>query len=77
MRSHCALVFSGRQGAEIILPTRSAPQSFETSNKAAQAFRDDALASGEKLIGDRVQMHGYDDYARAVVLPQLTGIGSF
>jgi hypothetical protein len=76
MRSHCALVFSDRQGAEIILPTRSAPQSFETSNKAAQALRD-ALASGEKLIGHRVQMHGYDDYARAVVLPQLTGIGSF
>ena len=37
----------------------------------------DALASGEKLIGDRVQMHGHDNYARAVVLPQLTGIGSF
>jgi len=61
---------------EVILPAWSAPQAFEDSEKAVQALRD-ALASGEKLIGDRVQMHGHDNYARAVVLPQLTGIGSF
>src|SRR3954447_8786701 len=65
-----------RQPAEVILPARSAPQSFECSEKAAQALCD-ALASGEKLIGDRVQMHGHNEYARTVVLPQLAGIGSF
>jgi hypothetical protein len=65
-----------RQPAEVLLPARSAPQSFEYSEKAAQALCD-ALASGEKLIGDRVQMHGHNEYARTVVLPQLAGMGSF
>jgi hypothetical protein len=61
---------------EVILPAWSAPQAFEDSEKAVQALCD-ALASGEELISDRVQMRGHDEDARAVALPQLAGIGSF
>jgi hypothetical protein len=61
---------------EVILPAWSAPQAFEDSEKAVQALRD-ALASGEELISDRVQIRGHNEYVRAVALPQLAGIGSF
>jgi hypothetical protein len=61
---------------EVILPARSAPQSLEYGEKAVQALCD-ALASGEELIGDRVQIRGHDEDVRAVALPQLAGIGPF
>src|SRR5215212_7210956 len=67
---------TSRSSQNWLLPD-GACQPGKACEEVAQAVARHPGAPGQVLIGDGVRAYGDDDYPKAVVLPELAGIGPF